>query len=474
MKTLYERSAPDKTGTRLRLPTTPATPFPEIFRRKTPLDIPRVSEPELIAYFAECARVTTGIVDLFPLGSCTMKHNPKQNLRYQLLAGFADIHPLMPEDAVEGALELSYRLLDLLHALTGFPAGSLQPPAGASSEFGACLMVKQYFRDQGDTARTKILMPDVAHGTNPASAAMAGFDVVSLPTDNGDIHLEELEKVLDASVACFMITYPSTLGIPESNLERIVEAVHKAGAFVYMDGANMNALIGRWRPREHGIDLMHLNFHKTFATPHGGGGPGAGFIGCTERFAPYLPSPVVLEHREGYLLDHERPRSIGRLHAFHGNFGIDVQAYAYLRSNGSDIHLVADTTIANARYAKELLLTEGFTIIGSERAMHEFVLDLKPVIEKTGVSLEDFAKRILDFGFHAPTMGFPVPTGLLVEIPESATKEAVRELVHVLATIRNECYTDPSVVKTAPHQTPVGRIDNARGDRELIAWSKAP
>ena len=474
MKTLYERSAPQKIGTRLRPLTVPSVKFPDVFRRKTPIDLPRVSEPEFIAYYAECARVTTGIVDLFPLGSCTMKHNPKQNLRYQLLAGFADIHPLMPEKTVQGALELEFRLLDMLMALSGLEAGTLQPPAGASSEFGACLMIKKYFHEHGEPERRKILMPDVAHGTNPASAAMAGFNTVSLRTNNGDIDLGELNKALDRTVACFMITYPSTLGIPESPLEKIVEAVHAVGAFVYMDGANMNALVGRWRPGDHGVDLMHMNFHKTFATPHGGGGPGAGFIGCTKLFAPYLPTPIVVEQGDGYALDYDRPHSVGKLHGYYGNFGIDVQAYAYLRTNGSDIHLVADTTNANARYAKKLFSDMGFTIIGEERAMHEFVLDLKPILDATEVTLEDFSKRILDFNFHAPTMGFPVPTGLLVEIPESATLESVQELAQVFKTIRDECYAKPTTVRTAPHNTPVGRIDNAHGDRELLAWSRTP
>lgn len=472
MKTLYERSAPQKIGTRLRLLTVPEERFPEVFRRKSAIDIPRVSEPELIAYYADCARETIGINDLFPLGSCTMKHNPKQNLRYQLLPGFANIHPLLPNKLTQGALELQYRLLNTLASLTGFAAGTLEPPAGASSELGACLMVKKYFHEHDGQERTKVVMPDVAHGTNPASAKMAGFDVVSLRTNNGDIDLSELEKVLDKTVTCFMITYPSTLGIPESHLEKIVAMVHAVGAFVYMDGANFNALVGRWRPGDHGIDLMHLNFHKTFATPHGGGGPGAGFIGCTELFRPYLPTPIVVEKRGKYEQRFDRPHSIGSLHTFFGNFGIDVQAYAYLRSNGNAIHLIPDTTNANARYAKSLLLKEGFTVIGEERAMHEFVLDLKPVIDATKVTLEDFSKRILDFGFHAPTMGFPVATGLLVEVPESATREDVAELVRVLTTIRGECFTNPELVKSAPHKTPVGRIDNARGDRDLVQWSK--
>ena len=472
MKTLYERSAREKVGTRLRPLTVQKEKFPDVFKRKTPIDIPRVSEPEIIAYYAECARETMGITDLFPLGSCTMKHNPKQNLRYQMLPGFADIHPLMPESVVQGALSLQYRLLAMLASLSGFPAGTLEPPAGASSEFGACLMIKKHFREHEEFNRTKIIMPDVAHGTNPASARMAGFDVVSLRTDNGDIDLAELKKVLDGSVACFMITYPSTLGIPESHMEEIVAMVHDVGAFVYMDGANMNALIGRWRPGDHGIDLMHMNFHKTFATPHGGGGPGAGWIGCTELFEPYLPKPVIVEKNGTYTLNVDRPHSIGKLHAFSGNFGINVQAYAYLRSNGNDIHLVADTTNANARYAKKLLLDRGFTVIGGERAMHEFVLDLKTIIEECGVTLEDFCKRILDFGFHAPTMGFPVATGLLIEIPESATRESIEELTEALKTIRDECFTDPTIVRTAPHKTSVGRIDNARGDRDLVKWSK--
>ncbi|MDO8520882.1 MAG: aminomethyl-transferring glycine dehydrogenase subunit GcvPB [bacterium] len=474
MKTLYERNAPQKVGTRLRPLTVLNEKFPEIFKRKTLIDIPHISEPELIAYFAECARETIGIIDLFPLGSCTMKHNPKQNLRYQLLPGFADIHPLMPEGSVQGALELQFRLLDMLASLSGLAAGTLEPPAGASSEFGACLMIKKYFRERGEGGRIKVLMPDVAHGTNPASAAMAGFDVVSLPTDNGDIDLVELKKVLDKTVACFMITYPSTLGIPESHLEEIVAMVHEVGAFVYMDGANFNALVGRWRPGSHGIDLMHMNFHKTFATPHGGGGPGAGFIGCTKLFEPYLPMPVVVKKGGVYQFDFDRPHSIGKLHTYFGNFGIDVQAYAYLRSNGNDIHLVADTTNANAQYAKKLLLDEKFVIIGAERALHEFVLDLKPILDATGVTLEDFCKRILDFGFHAPTMGFPVHTGLLIETPESATRESIEELVRVLKTIRDECFTDPAVVKSAPHKTSVGRVDNARGDRDLLQWSKTP
>ena len=474
METLYEKSAPQKMGTRLRPLTVPEEPFPFVFKRKTPLILPCVSEPELIAYFAECAKNTTGIIDLFPLGSCTMKHNPKQNLRYQLLSGFADIHPLLPEEAIQGALEVHTRLLNMLLALTGFDGGTLEPPAGASSEFGSCLMIKKYFREHGEPERTKVLMPDVAHGTNPASAAMAGFEVVSLKTENGDIDLAELEKALDTTTACFMITYPSTLGIPESHLKEICAMVHKVGAFVYMDGANMNALIGRWRPGDNGIDLMHMNLHKTFATPHGGGGPGAGFIGCTDTLESYLPLPVVTEKAGVYEFDFNRPHSIGKLHAFRGNFGIDVQAYAYLRSNGHDIHLVSDTTNANAGYAKKLLLDLGFTIIGAERALHEFVLDLRPILERTGVTLEDFSKRILDFGFHSPTMGFPVHTGLLIEVPESATRESIARLVNVLKTIRDECFKEPNVVKTAPHRTSVGRIDNARGDRELVQWSKTP
>ncbi|HHQ40693.1 MAG TPA: glycine dehydrogenase subunit 2, partial [Chromatiales bacterium] len=414
----------------------------------------------------------------YPLGSCTMKHNPRAANRLAMLPGFLARHPLAPEDMSQGFLACLWELQEMLKEVTGMAAVSLTPAAGAQGEFAGVAMIRAYHRERGETERTEILVPDAAHGTNPATATMCGFTVREIPTDaEGDIDLAALREAVGPRTAGLMLTNPSTLGVFERRITEIAAIVHEAGGLLYYDGANLNAILGKVRPGDMGFDVVHVNLHKTFATPHGGGGPGAGPVGVSERLEPYLPVPMVAEEGGEYrwLTEAERPRTIGRLSAFAGNAGVLLRAYVYMRLLGREgMARVADHATLNANYLLARLREAGFTpAYPSRRASHEFIITLRREAKELGVTAMDFAKRLLDHGFHAPTTYFPllVPECFLIEPTETESPETLDAFVEAMRAILEEARTRPEVVRTAPHTLPVRRLDEVRAARELdLVW----
>jgi glycine dehydrogenase subunit 2 len=411
--------------------------------------------------------------DFYPLGSCTMKHNPRVNEETAALPGFARIHPLQPDEQSQGALALLYDLERLLCAVAGMDAFTLQPPAGAAGEFTGIAMILAHHHARGEDRRRKVIVPDSAHGTNPASVARLGATPVELKTGaNGIIDPAAIEAVVDDETAALMLTVPSTLGIFERHIQKITEIAHRRGAQVYLDGANMNALLGLVRPGDLGFDVMHINLHKTCSTPHGGGGPGAGPVGVRRHLEPFLPSPRVVREGGAYRWRAVGDASIGRTHGFHGNFGILVRAYAFLRRHGAaGLREVSETAILNANYL-QAILREHFELPQERPCQHEFVLSGAPLREY-GVKTTDVAKRLLDYGFYAPTIYFPliVPEALMIEPTETETKETLDRFAAAMIAIAREARENPEIVRGAPHLTPVSRVDEARAARELdLAW----
>ncbi len=465
---LFELSSPGRVCASLPDCDVPATLVPPALARSE-LGLPEIDELSLVRHFTRLSQKNFSIdTQFYPLGSCTMKYNPKANEQAASLPGWRNIHPLSGEEFNQGALELIHSLQAWLGEIGGFAAASLQPAAGAQGELAGVLIIRAYHAARGDGKRRVILVPDSAHGTNPASCAMAGFAAKTLPSDaDGEVDMAALRSALDgaagAEVAGIMITNPNTLGLFDRNIEAIARAVHEAGGLVYGDGANMNALTGILRPAEVGIDVMHYNLHKTFSTPHGGGGPGGGFVGVREDLADFLPGPIVEKASGSYRLAMPK-RSIGRMKAFYGNFGILVRAYFYLRMLGAPgLRRIAETAVLNANYLKALV--EGvYKIKYPRRCMHEFVAqgDLAE-----GVHTLDVAKRLIDYGFHPPTIYFPliVPEALMIEPTETEAKETLDEFAAVLVKIVEEARTDPSLLSSAPTTTPVGRLDEVSAAR---------
>ena len=491
-KLLMERSVPGRAGAVLPESDVPPQPLPDAALLRDDLPLPELSEPEVVQYFTGLSQRNFSIdTHFYPLGSCTMKYNPKINDETAFLPGFAGIHPLQPAEQSQGALELLYRLQGFLGEITGLPAVSLATLAGAHGELAGMLMVKAYLDAQGQTGRTKVAIPDSAHGTNPASAAMAGFQVVELASDSqGNVDLEALHDVADDSLAGVMITLPSTLGLFDTNIVEVCRIVHEAGGLVYGDGANMNALLGRVKLGDLGFDVCHLNLHKTFSTPHGGGGPGAGPVCATERLAPYLAAPVVSAHtwiptrggdpdgertgedRTSYHL-HTPEHSIGKLAGFHGNFGVLVRAYTYIRTLGAaGVRSISGNAVLNANYMMNAL--RGVYHLPYDRTcMHEAVFSADWQKARGAGGLE-IAKRLLDYGFHAPTMYFPliVPECLMIEPTESETQETIDGFVAALKQINAEIDEDADLVRNAPHTTPVARLDEAQAARRPnLRWT---
>ena len=418
----------------------------------------------------------------YPLGSCTMKYNPRACHSLASLPGFLARHPLAPVTHGQGILACLHELQELLGEVTGMHAVSLAPAAGAQGEFAGVAMIRAYHEARGDQGRTEILVPDAAHGTNPASAAMCGFRVREIPTGaDGDLNLEALRAALGPQTAGIMLTNPSTIGVFDRRIGAVAEAVHAAGGLLYYDGANLNAILGQVRPGDMGFDVIHMNLHKTFATPHGGGGPGAGPVGVSARLEPFLPLPLVAREGQDYrwLEEADRPQSIGRLTAFGGNIGILLRAYIYARLVGRQgMKRIAEYASLNANYLFKRLIEAGFEpAYGQRRASHEFILTLRREAKATGVNAMDFAKRLLDYGFHAPTTYFPllVPECLLIEPTETETPEELDSFVAAMTAIRAEAQTDPERVKGAPHGLPVRRLDDVRAAREPdLAWKGSP
>ncbi len=409
----------------------------------------------------------------YPLGSCTMKYNPKRNERLASLNGMIDLHPYQRESTLQGLLELLHGLQQILAEISGLPAVSLQPAAGAHGELTALLVAAAHFRHLGQT-RTKVLAPDSAHGTNPASAAMAGFDTVTVKsTPAGYVDMDDLAAKLDGETAVFMITNPNTLGMFDRHIADIARRVHDVGGLIYLDGANMNAILGITRPGDFGADMMHFNPHKTFSGPHGGGGPGAGPIAVSETLAPYLPVPIVTRDGDRFRLDFDRPHSIGRVRAFFGNVGVLVRAYCYIRTHGPEgLRRVAENAVLNANYLLSKV-KHIFPVPQGDRCMHEFVASAQKLKSDRGVSAMDIAKRLLDYGFHAPTVYFPstVREAMMIEPTETESKETLDAFAQTLFRISEE---PPDLLHEAPHTTSISRPDEVRAARQsLVAWRAA-
>jgi glycine dehydrogenase subunit 2 len=470
---IFERSASGRPGTAITKPDVPAKPIEDLLPaaalRHPPPNLPEVPESEVVRHFTAIS-LKNHHVDkgFYPLGSCTMKYNPKVNEITARLPGLADLHPFQVTSAVQGAFRLMWELGEMLKEIVGMDAITLQPAAGAHGELVGALLFRAYHTANGDP-RKKIIIPDSAHGTNPATVAMAGYEVVTLKSnEDGRMDPGALESVLGDDVAGVMLTNPNTLGKFESDIETISEMVHSAGGLMYMDGANLNALVGITRPGDLGYDIVHLNLHKTFSTPHGGGGPGAGPVAVTEALAPYLPLPILQRHSDGtYGLDWERPSSIGKVHGFWGNFGVLVRAYTYIRMLGPDG--LRDTGLAavlNNAYMSARL--EGTYALPYGRGMHESVFS-GAFLKEHGVRTLDVAKRLLDFGIHAPTVYFPliVAEAIMAEPTETETKEELDRFCDTMLQIAEEAAKDPDLVKNAPYTTPVRRLDEARASRQL-------
>ncbi len=443
--------------------------------RDTPTNLPEVSELDLVRHYTHLSQKNYGVdTHFYPLGSCTMKYNPKVNEKIATFKGFTSLHPYAHPDDVQGALEVMVGLKESLQKITGMYDFTLQPSAGAHGELTGLLMVRAYFEDLGDKNRKKILIPDSAHGTNPASAVLCGFDVVSIKSDQrGNVDLEDLKKNLDEKVACFMLTMPNTLGLFDENLDKVIDMVHSVGAFAYLDGANLNAIMGITRPADLGFDLMHINLHKTFSTPHGGGGPGSGPVGVVEKLAPFLPYPLPVRKESRYTFEIP-PKSIGRVKAFYGNFLVMVKAYAYILSLGEEgIRDVAKKAVLNANYLKEKLKKTYF-LKYDRICLHEFVASAKYQKEK-GIKAMDIAKRLLDYGFYAPTTYFPliVEEALMIEPTETESIETLDAFVNAMLKIDEEVKNKPELVKNAPHTTPVKRVDEVKAARHPhLVWNE--
>ena len=454
--------------------------LPEAALRSAPPALPEVSELQAVRHYTNLSAKNFSIDSQFyPLGSCTMKYNPRGAHRAASLPGFLGRHPLAPEQASQGFMSCLFALQELLKEVTGMAAMSLTPMAGAQGEFAGVAMIRAYHRARGDLERREILTPDAAHGTNPATAVMCGYSVREVAVDgNGDVDLDALKAAVVPQTAGLMMTNPSTCGVFERQVVEIAEVVHDAGGLLYYDGANLNAILGKVRPADMGFDVLHLNLHKTFATPHGGGGPGAGPVGVGERLLPHLPVPVVAQDEGGYrwLTEDDIPGTIGRLSAFAGNAGILLRALAYALMLGRvGMDRVSDFAVLNAAYLATRLKAAGFDLAYPNRgATHEFILTLAAQTKAHGVSAMDFAKRLLDFGVHAPTTYFPllVPECFLIEPTETECREELDRFVDAMTAIAEEAERDPEHLKTAPHNLPVGRLDDVKAARDLkLRWT---
>ncbi len=441
--------------------------------------LPEVSELEAVRHYTRLSQKNFSIdTHFYPLGSCTMKYNPRGCNRLAMLPGMIGRHPLAPLSHSQGYLACLWDLQEMLRGVTGMREVALAPAAGAQGEFAGVAMIRAYHRARGDTERTEMLVPDAAHGTNPASAVMCGFTVREIPTDaQGDVDLDALRKAVGPQTAGIMLTNPSTLGVFERRIAEIARIVHEAGGLLYYDGANLNAILGRVRPGDMGFDVIHMNLHKTFSTPHGGGGPGAGPVGVSERLVPFLPVPRVVREGEGYRWSSEKdcPKSIGRMLAFGGNAGVLLRAFVYARMLGREgMHRVAEYATLNANYLMARLTAAGFeAAFPGRRATHEFILTLKREAKELGATAMDFAKRLLDYGHHAPTTYFPllVPECLLIEPSETESRETLDAFVAALTAIRAEAQRSADILKGAPYELPVRRLDDVKAARDLdLVW----
>lgn len=477
---IFEMSKPGRRAYSLPPSDVPAAEvsewIPESMLRETPAELPEVSELDLIRHYTELSRRNHGIDNgFYPLGSCTMKYNPKIHEDVARYPGFAQIHPYQGEDTVQGALQLLYELQEDLAEITGMDRVTLQPAAGAQGEWTGLMMIKSYHELRGEGSRNKVIVPDSAHGTNPASASVAGFEAVTVKSDEkGLVSVEDLKQVVGEDTAALMLTNPNTLGLFEKEIREIAEIVHEAGGLLYYDGANANAILGKTRPGDMGFDVVHLNLHKTFTTPHGGGGPGAGPVGVKEVLVPFLPAPLVAKEGNGYYFDDDIAHSIGRVKGFHGNFGMLVRAYTYIRTMGPDgLRQVSEDAVLNANYLMKRLQSH-FDVPFNQVCKHEFVLSGNRQ-KSQGVRTLDMAKRLLDFGIHPPTVYFPliVEECMMIEPTETESKETLDHFIDVMIQIAKEVEEHPEAVQEAPHHTPVKRLDEVTAARKpVLRWQK--
>ncbi|MBX6770561.1 MAG: aminomethyl-transferring glycine dehydrogenase subunit GcvPB [Chloroflexi bacterium] len=483
---IFERSSPGRQAATIPSAEVPTVAvehvLPERFLRRD-LPLPEVSELDVVRHFTRLSQKNACIdTTFYPLGSCTMKYNPKINEDVARLPGFARIHPYQPIEMVQGALQLMYELQEYLAEISGMDAVTLQPAAGAHGELTGMLMIRAYHTERGETGRSRVLIPDSAHGTNPATAKMVGYTVQSIPSDSrGNLDLAALRRAVGPDVAALMITIPSTFGLFDEQILDVIGAIHEVGGLVYGDGANMNAMLGQARFGDLGVDVMHFNLHKTFTTPHGGGGPPAGPVAVKAHLAPYLPVPVVARRQapDGsveYYLDYDRPRSIGKIRAFYGNFGMLVRAYTYIRSMGAEgLQAVGEAAVLNANYLMERL-KGAYDLYVDRRCKHEFVLSARRQRRTTGVRALDIAKRLIDYGFHPPTIYFPivVEEALMIEPTETESIETLDEFAEAMLAIAREAEENPELVKQAPHTTEIGRLDEvAAVRRPNLRWKPA-
>jgi glycine dehydrogenase subunit 2 len=472
--TLFERSRPGRGDGKIPHPPKDALArIPAAALRDTVPALPELNEPEVVRHYVNLSQLNFAIdTGFYPLGSCTMKFNPKLNEWAARLPGFANLHPMAPDEAAQGTLELLWSLEQSLAEIGGMKAVTLQPAAGAQGELTGILMIRAYHRSRGDDERVEVLVPDSSHGTNPATATMAGYRTITIPSaPDGGVDVDAFSKALGPRTAAVMITNPSTLGLFEKRIGDLLDAVHEAGALAYMDGANLNAILGRFKPGVAGFDVMHFNVHKTFSTPHGGGGPGAGPVGVGERLLPFLPSPRVLKEPDGtFRLERpgERATSIGRMRSFVGNTGVLVRAYTYIAAHGgTGLRQVSEDAVLAANYLKKRV-GEAYEIPYDRPCKHEFVASAAGLKKRTGVRTLDIAKRLIDHGFHPPTIYFPliVEEGMLIEPTETESVETLDSFADALVAIAAEAASDPEVVKSAPHTAPVRRLDEATAARQ--------
>ncbi|HWL12946.1 MAG TPA: aminomethyl-transferring glycine dehydrogenase subunit GcvPB [Ureibacillus sp.] len=472
---IFESSTPGRIGYSLPKMDVPELALEDLLpadyvREENP-ELPEVSELDIMRHYTALSKRNHGLDSgFYPLGSCTMKYNPKINEHVARFTGFANIHPLQEESSVQGALELMYDLQEHLTEITGMDEVTLQPAAGAHGEWTGLMMIRAYHEANGDTHRTKVIVPDSAHGTNPASATVAGLETITVKSnEHGLVDLDDLRRVVGEDTAALMLTNPNTLGLFEENILEMAEIVHSAGGKLYYDGANLNAVLSKARPGDMGFDVVHLNLHKTFTGPHGGGGPGSGPVGVKADLIPFLPKPVIVKIGSEYSFDYDRPQSIGRVKPFYGNFGINVRAYTYIRSMGPDgLNAVTENAVLNANYMMRRL-AEFYDLPFDRHCKHEFVLSGKRQ-KKLGVRTLDIAKRLLDFGYHPPTIYFPlnVEECIMIEPTETESKETLDQFIDAMIQIAKEAEETPELVQEAPHTTVIGRLDETLAARKPV------
>jgi glycine dehydrogenase subunit 2 len=472
MDLIFEKS---RSGRRAGRPPRLDLPVPELpagLRRAQPPRLPEVPENEVVRHFTALADRNFGVdTGFYPLGSCTMKYNPRVNERAAMIPGFRDLHPLQEDEGAQGALELTWALERILAEVVGLPAVTTQPAAGSQGELTGLMLMRAYFEDKGEgDTRDTIITADTAHGTNPASVTMAGYKLEKVATtDRGNLDLDDLRAKVDERTAGLMLTNPSTLGLFDEGIEEVAEIFHSRGALLYYDGANLNAVVGISRPGDMGFDIVHYNLHKTFSQPHGGGGPGAGPVAVRDFLEPFLPAPTVVREGDVYRLDHDRPKSIGRVRGFAGPFGVFVRSYAFIRAYGPALREMSEMAVLNANYVLAGL-RDVYDLPYDRHCLHEFVLSARTLKREHGVTALDVAKRLMDFGIHPPTIYFPlvVPEALMIEPTETETKERLDEFVGAMRAIAREAADDPASLKDAPRSRPVRRLDEVRAAKEPV------